>query len=81
MSPATRNGAIAARGQKDFGTLEAGKLADLVILTADPLADIANIRKVSAVMKDGRIVDRDRLPQSRVLSVAPPAVKAGTKAF
>jgi imidazolonepropionase-like amidohydrolase len=78
---ATRNGAIAARGQKDFGTLEAGKLADLVVLTADPLADIANIRQVTVVMKDGRIVDRDRLPQSRVLSVAPSPAKAGTKAF
>ena len=38
---ATRNGAIAARGLNDFGTLEPGKLADLVILTADPLADIS----------------------------------------
>jgi imidazolonepropionase-like amidohydrolase len=77
----TRNGAMAARGLKDFGTLEAGKLADLVMLSADPLADIANIRKVAVVIKDGRTVDRDRLPQSRVLSVAPPVAKAGTKAF
>jgi len=77
----TRNGAIAARGQKDFGTLEAGKIADFVLLTADPLADIANLRKVAAVFKGGRAVDRDRLPQARVLSVAPPAVKSGTKAF
>ena len=69
---ATRNGAIAARGLNDFGTLEAGKLADLVVLTADPLADIANLRKVATVWKDGRSVDRDRLPETRVLSVAPP---------
>ena len=77
----TRNGAIAARGLKDYGTLEAGKFADLVVLTADPLADIGNLRKTAMVIKDGRIVDRDRLPQSRVLSVAPAAPKAGTKAF
>ncbi|HXI30043.1 MAG TPA: amidohydrolase family protein [Vicinamibacterales bacterium] len=70
---ATRNGAYAARGLKEFGTLEAGKLADLVILAADPLEDIANIRKVAAVWKDGRAVDRDRLPRTRVLSVAPAA--------
>src|SRR5439155_16671351 len=42
---ATKNGAFAARGLKDFGTLDAGKLADLVILAADPIADIGNIRK------------------------------------
>ncbi|HEX3645436.1 MAG TPA: amidohydrolase family protein [Vicinamibacterales bacterium] len=78
---ATRNGAEAARGLKDFGTIETGKLADLVMLTADPLADIANLRKVGAVMKDGQIVDRARLPQTRVLSVAPPPAAPGTKAF
>jgi imidazolonepropionase-like amidohydrolase len=77
---ATRNGALAARGLKDFGTIEAGKLADVVVLTADPLADIGNLRKIAAVMKDGRIVDRARLPLSRVLSAAPPATP-GTKDF
>jgi hypothetical protein len=40
-------------------------------LSADPLADIANIKKVTTVMKEGRIVDRARLPQVRVLSIAP----------
>jgi len=69
---ATRNGAIAARGSKDFGTIESGKLADLVVLTADPLADIHNLQKVSAVYKEGRAIDRARLPETRVLSVAPP---------
>ena len=78
---ATRNGAIAARRQKDLGTLDAGKIADLVLLTADPLSDIANLRKVASVFKDGRAVDRDRLPQTRVLSVPPAAAKSGTKAF
>jgi imidazolonepropionase-like amidohydrolase len=78
---ATRNGAAAARGLREFGTIESGKLADLVLLTADPLADIGNLRKIGAVMKDGQIVDRARLPQQRVLSVAPPSAVAGTKAF
>ncbi|HKW00785.1 MAG TPA: amidohydrolase family protein [Vicinamibacterales bacterium] len=67
----THNGAVAARGDKNFGTLEAGKLADLVILTADPLADIHHIRNVAIVMKEGREIDRARLPEVRVLSVAP----------
>lgn len=66
----TKHGAIAARGLKDFGTLEAGKVADLVILTADPLADIHNIQKVASVMKDGKIADRAKLPETRGLSVA-----------
>jgi imidazolonepropionase-like amidohydrolase len=77
---ATRNGAAAARGLKDFGTIEAGKLADLVLLAGDPIADISNLRKVATVVKEGRTVDRARLPQSRVLSVAPPTAP-GTKDF
>jgi imidazolonepropionase-like amidohydrolase len=76
----TRNGASAARGLKDFGTIEAGKFADIVLLTADPLADIGNLRKVSAVIKEGRTIDRGRLPVSRVLSAAPP-VPPGTRDF
>jgi len=63
---ATKNGAIASQGLKDFGTLETGKLADLVVLDADPLADIHNIRKLALVMRDGRIIDRDRLPEKPV---------------
>jgi imidazolonepropionase-like amidohydrolase len=59
---ATRNGALAARGLDQFGTVEAGKLADLLLLDADPLADIRNIRKLSLVMKSGRVVDLAALP-------------------
>jgi imidazolonepropionase-like amidohydrolase len=66
---ATRNGAIASRRLADLGTIEPGKIADLVVLTADPLEDISNLRKVSMVFKDGRAVDRTRLPEVRVLSV------------
>jgi imidazolonepropionase-like amidohydrolase len=77
---ATRNGAIAARGLDDFGTIEPGKRADLLVLHADPLADIGNIRKLAAVWKDGKLVDRGRLPLTRVLS-APPPPKPGTQQF
>ena len=65
---ATKHGALASRGEKVFGTIEAGKDADLVVLSADPLADIHNIRKVVAVYKGGRLVDRQALPEVRVLS-------------
>jgi imidazolonepropionase-like amidohydrolase len=72
---ATRNGAIACGGEKTFGTIEVGKAADLVLLAADPLADIHNIRKVTAVMRNGRVVDIDKLPETRVLSRPPSAEK------
>ena len=69
---ATKNGAIASQGLKDFGTLEVGKLADLLVLDADPLADIHNIRKLSLVVRDGRIIDRDRLPEKPVWTKTKP---------
>ena len=50
----TRNGAFAARGLDDFGTIEVGKFADLVLLDANPLDDIRNIRRQAMVMKEGR---------------------------
>ena len=40
-----------------LGTVERGKLADLDLVDADPLADIANIKKISAVVINGRLVD------------------------
>jgi imidazolonepropionase-like amidohydrolase len=49
---ATKN-AAAVMGRNDVGTLEKGKFADLVILDADPLADIKNTRKIFKVMKAG----------------------------
>ena len=63
---ATKNGARASQGLKDYGTIEIGKYADILLLDADPLTDIHNIRKLSFVMKEGRIVDRDRLPEKPI---------------
>ncbi len=70
---ATKNGAIASRDLEDYGTVESGKIADLVLLSADPLADIHNIEKVDQVIKSGRVIDVRALPEQRVLSKAPPA--------
>jgi len=52
----TRNAAMAIGRGKDIGTLEAGKLADLVLLDGDPLAQIENVMKVKMVVKAGAIV-------------------------
>jgi imidazolonepropionase-like amidohydrolase len=65
---ATRNGAIASRGLEQFGTIEAGKRGDLIVLDANPLDDIKNLRKLSVVMRDGRVVEHQKLPLQRVLS-------------
>ena len=58
---ALRAGTIAAATslgyQQDVGSLEAGKLADLVVLDADPTADIRNSDKISRVMLGGRLYD------------------------
>jgi imidazolonepropionase-like amidohydrolase len=69
---ATKNGAVASRGEKTFGTIESGKEADLVVLAADPLADIHNIEKLDAVYKGGRLIDWRALPEARVLSRSGP---------
>jgi imidazolonepropionase-like amidohydrolase len=77
ITAGTKNGAIASRRLNDLGTLEKGKIADLVILDADPLADIHNIRKVRSVMQGGKVVDLTKLPETRVLSTKPPVVAEG----
>ncbi|MES2290831.1 MAG: amidohydrolase family protein [Pseudomonadota bacterium] len=68
---ATQNGAASAGRSKDLGTIEAGKIADLVLLDADPLADIGNIEKVNAVIAQGRLVDRAKLPETHLFVVQP----------
>jgi imidazolonepropionase-like amidohydrolase len=47
--------------EKDLGTIEAGKLADLVLLKANPLADIDNTRGIDTVISKGRVYDRAKL--------------------
>ena len=62
---ATKHGALACKALDEFGTLEEGKLADILLLGADPLADISNIRKLEMLMKEGQIIDPESLPTVR----------------
>jgi imidazolonepropionase-like amidohydrolase len=58
---ATHNGALYLEGLSDFGTLEAGKTADLVLIRGDPSSDISDLRNVVTVFKDGIGYDSARL--------------------
>ena len=42
-----------SEGEADYGTLQAGKAADLMVLNADPLADIKNTLEIDRVMQAG----------------------------
>jgi hypothetical protein len=47
----------------DFGAVEPGRIADMLLLDADPLADIANTRRIRAVVSNGHYYDRAALDQ------------------
>ena len=63
----TLNAAIFMGKERDVGSVEEGKLADLVPLAADPLVDIRNTERIDLVIKGGTVVDRGALdlPVSR----------------
>lgn len=58
LQAATLNPARVLGMIDSLGTVEAGKLADLVLLDANPLEDIANTRRIRAVVSDGRLYRR-----------------------
>jgi hypothetical protein len=58
INAATRHPAEFIRHADTLGTVEAGKVADLLIVDGNPLQDIRSIRNVWQVVKDGSVVDR-----------------------
>ena len=70
---ATRDNAFAMGLADDLGVLEAGRLADVLILTKDPLADIRVLhggQHVAAVIKGGKVVDLQRLGADTPLALS-----------
>jgi imidazolonepropionase-like amidohydrolase len=61
---ATREATKALGKEKDLGTIEAGKLADLIILEANPLDDLRNLHKLYRVIKGGVVYDPAELLRS-----------------
>jgi tetratricopeptide (TPR) repeat protein len=66
LKTATANAGEAGRriddlDERDFGTIEAGKRADLVLLDGNPLDDISNTKKISGVMANGRWYTREEI--------------------
>ena len=58
VKSATINGARWLGKDAEFGTIERGKRADLLIIDGDPLRDIKNMRRIITVIQDGRVVFR-----------------------
>jgi imidazolonepropionase-like amidohydrolase len=62
---ATRNGAHAMGRLSDFGTIEAGKIADLIVLAEDPRADVRAFRSLTHVMRAGKLHEQRSLAVRR----------------
>jgi imidazolonepropionase-like amidohydrolase len=63
LRAATLGSAEAIGRAGEFGSIEAGKFADLIILNADPRTDIRNSRAIAEVMENGRLYDANTLDE------------------
>jgi Tol biopolymer transport system component/imidazolonepropionase-like amidohydrolase len=61
LQTATVNTAALLNASADLGSIEVGKLADMVVVDGDPLADISNARKVRRVIKNGEVIELQEL--------------------
>jgi imidazolonepropionase-like amidohydrolase len=72
LQAATTHAAELLKKTKDLGSVEAGKLADVVAVDGDPLANIAIMQHVAFVMKDGAIYKEDGKPVEFAATAEPP---------
>jgi cytosine/adenosine deaminase-related metal-dependent hydrolase len=68
LKAATRNIAVAYGKDQDLGTLEPGKIADMLILGENPLQAAKNYRAIQTIIKDGQIVNTEALPNNPILT-------------
>jgi imidazolonepropionase-like amidohydrolase len=61
ITTATKNAAMMMNAETEWGTLEPGKLANILIVDGKPDQKIRETRKIVAVLKEGRILDRNKL--------------------
>ena len=80
LQAATRGAAQFLGREREFGTVETGKAADLVLLEASPLESIANTQRIAAVIRGGRYLDRTELDkmlaEAKAAAAAVPAPPA-----
>jgi hypothetical protein len=68
---ATQTGAEVIGVADEVGTIEPGKRADLLLLSADPLADIRNLRRIETVIQEGRPYKRERFAYGQSPAATP----------
>jgi hypothetical protein len=73
LQTATSNPAKFLGLESSFGSVDTGKIADLMLLSANPLDDIRNTQKINAVVANGRLFDRAEL--DRILAQVETAAK------
>ena len=78
IQAATRNAALVLHAESEWGTLEPGKLANMILVHGHPDQEISQSRRITAVIKEGRVLDRDKLKFSSTSIDFPVLVNVST---